>query len=160
LWEQIETTVTGEQVRKQYPVPKYLHPEDPKSWTVVTTFDQAGRPVLGDVIVAHAGTNQGKDWVFEGAPTPDMTPLDAEAEEISSHLTVKPGYGDEIPDGGYAGAVLESLSSELAKAMTATRESPKMDELLGAMAKMMEQNASLIAALGAKAVSAPAGRRP
>lgn len=73
-WEQKETDLlTGKQARKVYKVPMYLDPKDPTDCNYP-----------GEIIVCHDGKGQPRDKVFVGPPTPDMEPLDAEAEAISA----------------------------------------------------------------------------
>src|SRR5215469_11271581 len=82
-WEYTETDrSTGRPKRKQFDVPTFLDPADPGQWTVITAFDQGGRPADGDIVVCWAGKGEAKDLVFAGEPTPDMTPLDDEARAV------------------------------------------------------------------------------
>lgn len=145
-WEYTENSrINGRPIRKQYDVPLYLHPDDPGQWTHIHNKDE------GEICVCWAGKGEPRDITFTGSPTPDMTPLDDEAKAISSQLKVGPNFAEEIPEGGYAGLVLENLSRQLAEAMvvnTAPASSAGMDKLLAAMTKMMEQNAQLIQTLG------------
>src|SRR6516164_5357111 len=81
-WEQRETPrETGKEVRKRYFIPRLLNIEDPGDWTEKYRND-LGQVFGGDIIVCFAGRGQPKDIVFEGLPTPDMEPLDEEAEAI------------------------------------------------------------------------------
>jgi hypothetical protein len=83
-WEQRETSrETGKEVRKRYFIPRLLNIEDPGDWTEKYRND-LGQVFGGDIIVCFAGRGQPKDIVFEGLPTPDMEPLDEEAEAISA----------------------------------------------------------------------------
>src|SRR5882672_3560161 len=91
-WEQKETSrETGRQIRKIYPVPLHLDPDDPTA-----------QNRDGEVIVAHEGSEKKGDYIFTGPPTPDMEPLDDEAESLTKaerpRWLIKPdsgvGYGD------------------------------------------------------------------
>lgn len=65
---------TGKQAVKRYPVPLFLNPNDP-----------ADCNYPGEIIVADkANRLHPKDLVFVGPPTPEMEPLDEEAEKISA----------------------------------------------------------------------------
>jgi len=65
---------TGRRRFKQYPVPLLVDPKDPAN---------CNRD--GECIVAYAGSEQSRfDIVFEGTPTPEMTPLDEEAEALTA----------------------------------------------------------------------------
>ena len=74
-WEYEETTNTGRRYKQRTPVPLYVDPDD-------SEFHNRD----GDVIVAYTGSDQKGDLVFAGPPTPDMDPLDDEAERISAEL--------------------------------------------------------------------------
>lgn len=77
-WEHKETNrVSGRAVRKLYPVPMLLNPEDPN--------DQTPRG-SGEIIVsqeAEGGFFNRNDLLFEGPPTRDMEPLNEAAEAIT-----------------------------------------------------------------------------
>ena len=78
-WEHKETNrTTGKAHRKMYPVGLLLNPEDP---------GDCNRD--GECVVCHEGKGNPSDYVFEGDPTPDMDPLDEEAEVISESLQEK-----------------------------------------------------------------------
>jgi hypothetical protein len=75
-WEHKETArESGRTVRKLYPVPMYLNPKDP-----------ADHNYPGEIIVAHKVDgchNHPKDYVFSSPPTPEMEPLNDEAQAIT-----------------------------------------------------------------------------
>lgn len=131
-WEKVETDQdTGRQNRKRYIVPLYI----PAERTVCQ-----GRGSPGDV-------------EFLGEPTPDMTPLDDEAEEISA----KHRHKWQMSDYGVGSeAVMEALSMQLAKSMAQGTpvqnvggvSSEAFAELQGTVKALMEQNAQLLAQLG------------
>lgn len=75
-WEQREMDAqTGKSARKVYLVPLLLDPNNPADQTP---------PKSGETIVAHAdGKHERWDVIFEGPPTPEMEPLDEEAEAIT-----------------------------------------------------------------------------
>ena len=83
-WEYKETSrQTGRQVRKLFPVPALLDPNDP-----------ADHNYPGDLIVAHepnedqVNTNRNEIY-FVGEPTPEMEPLNEAAEALSNSLRSK-----------------------------------------------------------------------
>lgn len=78
-WMYSETDRTsGKARRKIYNVPQLLDPKDP-------TLHNFG----DDIVVCQEGKGEPKDIVFFGPPTPDMEPMDAEAEAISASLQSK-----------------------------------------------------------------------
>ncbi len=75
-WMQEETDrETGRRNRKIYPVPQLLDPNNPQ--------DQNYRE-LGQIIVCYEGKGEKRDIIFVGDPTPEMEPMDEEAEQISA----------------------------------------------------------------------------
>lgn len=78
-WQYSETDRTsGKARRKTYHVPQLLDPKDPSLWN------------FGDnIVVCQEDKGMPKDIVFFGPPTPDMEPMDEEAEEISNSLKSK-----------------------------------------------------------------------
>lgn len=75
-WEYSETSRdTGRRARKLFPVPLMLD-----------TNNAADYNYPGEIIVCKPGTGSPLDIEFLGDPTPDMEPLDEEAEAISASL--------------------------------------------------------------------------
>ncbi len=162
-WEYTENSRTnGKPIRKQYDVPQYLHPDDPSDWTEVEMTDQRGNAVQGIIVVCHEGKGNVKDIVFTGKPTPDMIPLDDEAKAISAKLPMGMGFAEEMPEGGYAGRILEGLGKQLADAMAATtpaQVNPQMDKFLESQDKLSAQLAALLAALAPAVVATKSAER-
>src|SRR6266705_1767114 len=79
-WEYKETDrTTGKTGRKVFAVPMLLDPNDP-----------ADHNYPGEIIVASAEDRAfPRDIIFLGDPTPDMEPIDDEAEAISEALASK-----------------------------------------------------------------------
>lgn len=78
-WEYKEVDrSTGKAGRKIFYVPTLLDPND-----------SADRNYPDDIIVCHEGKGLPRDYIFTGEPTPDMEPLDEEAEKISEGLRDK-----------------------------------------------------------------------
>lgn len=93
-WEHNESDrTTGKAVRKLYAVPALLDPRNP---------NDCNRD--GDCMVAHAIEglrNERTDVIFLGDPTPDMEPINDEAEEISNGLKDKWAHPiDTLPANG------------------------------------------------------------
>lgn len=82
-WAHEETTNTGKRFRKEFDVPVYLDPDDRE-------FQNRD----GDIIVAYEASAEKGDVVFTGKPTPEMIPMDKEAEEISAAM--QPGWDHPI----------------------------------------------------------------
>lgn len=75
-WVHEETNRTsGRTVRKRHEVGMLLDTNNPADYN-----DPDG------IIVCHEGKGEAKDYVFIGEPTPDMEPLDDEAETISAAM--------------------------------------------------------------------------
>jgi hypothetical protein len=77
---------TGKQVTKRFPVHLFLDPDDRSDHNY---------PADGLVIVSNrADKLHPRDIVFVGPPTPEMEPLDPEAEKISAEWKKK---WDQLP---------------------------------------------------------------
>lgn len=150
VWEYSEVDrTTGRPKRTQFPVPRLLNPEDPGDWNHVYSKDGFGKPDTGEIIIAQ-GDHEAKDYVFEGAVTPDMVPLDDEARKISAASAHKWKYKAENLNGTYADEMMKDLTEavEDIRAKTgAPAQSEGMTELLTAMAAMMKQNQDMMAVL-------------
>lgn len=78
-WEHKETDrTTGRVNRKYHTVPCLLDTNNPGDYN-----DGDG------IVVCHEGGGNPKDYVFLGDPTPDMEPLDDEAEALSASMRPK-----------------------------------------------------------------------
>jgi hypothetical protein len=147
-WEQAETDrETGKQKRRKMMVPLHLNPKDPNDWNYKTgdrDVSQGGNAFTdGQIIVCREGKGEPKDIVFTSALTPGMEPLDAEAkvESAAAKVELKWRDGDRFYQDGMTYA--DTIMMELAK----REESPGLTEALSMMAKVIEQNAMLLAAL-------------
>lgn len=147
-WEYKETTSTGKQGRKMFQVPTYLNPND-----------GSDHNYPGEIIVCYAGKGHPKDIEFVGPPTPDMEPLDDEAQAINAELAPSWTHPiDALPGNGYSQSILRDFERQMAAAETRPNVSTsgvsqeKFDELQAQVKALMEQNAAL-------KQSAPATRR-
>lgn len=150
VWEQIEVDpMTGKQVRKRYDVPMQLDIEDPTLWNDDIIRNPRGEILGGSIVVAHAtGEHKATDYIFTGNPTPDMFPLDSEAEALSAkfeeYWNAKPN--EEI---SYERRLIEEFGRQRAEmeAKSSTVKVEGLSEILQSMNQMMKQNAELIATL-------------
>lgn len=77
-WEHKETSrENGRAVRKLFPVPMLLNPEDPGD------FNYPGEIIVSQPV--DGATPLRQDYVFVGTPTRDMEPMNEAAEVISDH---------------------------------------------------------------------------
>lgn len=159
-WEYKETDrQTSKQARKVFAVPQFLNPEDP-----------ADQNYPGEIIVCHEGKGQGRDITFEGAPTPDMEPLDAEAAAITDKERpkwVRPMSEQAFPGQVSSQSLLNDLTRQLAEAMNQIPRAPiapvavsgvsneDFEALKAQVAALAARNAELMA----EQVSEPAKRR-
>lgn len=154
-WE--HTTIdsrTGKPSRKMYRVPKHLDPRIEDDWNFrINGMD-------GEIHVCYEGKGLPHDIVFEGDPTPGMVPLDAEAQEITSHFNWTPTQG--IDEESQRAGFYAKLGDQLIDQMTELRAAHAMaapqvqglDKLLEAIAAMMQQNQQLLGLLAGKKVPA------
>jgi len=144
-WEYKETSrETGRQARKVFQVPRYLDPEDPGDC-------QSN----GECVVCYEGKGQRKDHIFTGPPTPDMEPLDEEAEAIT--LEAKKHWRhpiDSLP-GDFTQSILhdfqrqiDAIASGQSKPIVSAGnvEKKEFDELKLMVTQLMKENAALKAA--------------
>jgi hypothetical protein len=101
--------------RKRFPVPVLLEVEGRNR--------QTGETEQKVVVVSNGNGAEPGDYIHHGDPTPDMTPLDAEAEEISARFAAKWfGRPDDAllapPAPSSVSADIEALKSQVA-ALTA-----------------------------------------
>ena len=153
-WMREETNRdTGRVARTLFNVPTYLDPDDPRD-----------QNYPGEIIVAYEKGARPQDLVFTGEPTPDMEPVDEEAQKISDDT--RPKWKHPIdslsPTGGnYSEALLALLSKQLEEA--ANKSGPparavdeaafkKMQEDLKAL---MESNAKMQAQLALRPGAKP-----
>lgn len=137
---------TGRQAKKTYPVPRYLNPNDASDWN----YPQEG------IIVVAQGKGMPRDIIFEGPPTPDMEPMDEEAQAITDKWRDKWVHPIEGLEGSYADQIWRSLEAQMQRGQAASVGVPqdKFDELKTQVEQLMKQNSQLIEQL-----AKPAGRR-
>lgn len=105
-WEYSETDRTsGKARRKTYHVPQLLDPKDPS----LCNRD-------GDIVVCQEGKGIPGDIIFFGEPTPEMEPLDEEAEAISTSLQSKWAHPIEtLPVNGGMNAAEQTFMENMMK---------------------------------------------
>jgi hypothetical protein len=148
-WEYKESDrETGRQARKIYHVPLYLNPRNREDWNypqdeaiIVTNREDRAHP---------------RDIFFEGPPTPDMEPLDDEAQTISQ------GYHDrgewkhpiEKLNMTYSQSVLSEFEQQLVQSLAGAKQAlpnvavkgvdpSDFQKLQEQVAALMEQNMKL-----------------
>lgn len=147
---------TGRPVRKMYDVGLFLNPDDLGD---VQFYGQNG-----DIIVCYEGRGASRDLVFIGPPTPDMEPLDDEAEAITAEESrnwVHPI--NDLPGNGFSDNLIQDFLAKIAEvqagAMPTRSASSVSPEAFAALQEqvqaLMEQNA----ALQAKALEGTESRR-
>ena len=147
-WEYKEVDrTTGRQKRTMFPVPTLLDPDNPGDWNYVYGKDS------GEIIVADKASDNTKDIVFEGSPTPDMVPLDDEAKAITEAMRPAWKHPIESLTTTYADAMLKDLSMQVEDVRTksGSTQVEGMSELLTALTAMMKQNQDILGLLAAKA---------
>lgn len=160
-WEYKETNrETGRSARKVYEVPLYLDPKDPNDWT-----DRSNEMV---VVSDKFDPANPRDIVFVGPPTPNMDPIDDEAQAISDSQKKNWIHPIESLNMTYSESRLSEFEREIAMAiagkMEANRPAPNLSlggvseadfaKLQEQVATLMERNAQL-----EEAVAERKGRR-
>lgn len=137
-WEYTETDrATGRPIRKKFAVPRHFAVNDPTCWNYKwgPSNDQEG-----EIIVCYEGRGEAKDFIFIGDPTPDMTPLDDEAREISAKFAVKWNFRPEESSGEFSQSLVDKFQLEMADAMTKPVQVEGLSELVAAIGKLVETN--------------------
>jgi hypothetical protein len=141
-WEHKETSrETGRAIRKLYPVPALLNPDDSSDYNYP-----------GEIIVASevegAHNAYPRDIIFSGEPTQEMEPLNEEAEAITESLRMKWEHPiNSLPANGGMNAqeqaFMENMMASFAKQIGATMQAPnatvpqaQYDELKERLAKL------------------------
>lgn len=121
FWEYVETPMgSRRQLRKKFPVPRYLHPED----SLDCNYNPGGTPrtkVEGDrgdpgwVVVAYPEGSLPDDHIMKDdtPPTLDMEPLDDEAKAISAEWSKTWGKQWVDDADGYGKQLVIELSETL-----------------------------------------------
>lgn len=153
-WEYKETDRnTGRANRKMFPVPLHLDPNQP---------GDCNYPEEGSIIVCHEGKGLPRDITFYSEPTPEMEPLDEEAEAISASLRGKWEHPIEslAPNGSMTPqeqAFMKNMMQTFAQASTSMSVIPD-----GSITVSKDELAKLVAdqvAAALKAATEPAARR-
>lgn len=155
-WEYKEVDrTTGKSGRKVYPVPLLLDPREPGDYNYP-----------GEIIVAQGKNPNPKDIIFFGPPTPDMEPLDDEAQALTDKEAPKWNHPiDDLPaGGGYAGTLLSGLEKQLAALVANMPAQPAAPVSVAGVstedfAKLQEQVATLMARNAELEANAPTKRR-
>lgn len=148
VWEHKETDRnTGKTARKAFPVPLLMDPNDP-----------ADHNYPGEIIVTNAKDPAfRKDIVFLGDPTPDMMPLDQEAEEISESLASQWKHPIEsLPGTIEPDELTKSMMEAFAKATGAVSTGNADSARLASLEALVKD---LQAQLATKSPSSPIERR-
>jgi len=149
-WEYKETDrETQRQVRKVFEVPLYLNPTEQADWN-----DRVNERV---VVSNRFDKAYPRDHVFIGPPTPDMAPIDEEAQEITDSYVRSGAWKHPIEtlDMNYSQSVLSDFERQMAQILANQAKAPPPTMSLGAVSaedfhrlqeqvtQLMEHNAKL-----------------
>lgn len=146
-WEYKEQDLQSqEEVRHRMAVPRFLDPEDQRT----------KKNGDGNVVVCYDGSKQAQsDYIFVGLPTPDMVPLDEEAEELSAIEAKRGEHPIETLNGqgSYQDDILKRFMDMLAAAQTNQKPAENISvagvsaeafaEMQAQVQALMESNAAL-----------------
>jgi hypothetical protein len=153
-WQYSETDqFSGRAVMKKFPVPSYFDPRFKEYWNYRDMLGKervGARDEEGSVVVCD-GNNPGPyDVIFRGDPTPDMLPLDAEAEAISASYADRWKHrGEDLIIHDYSQSLLNDLYQQLADAQT-SRPTEDITELVSTMTQVMQQNTQILEKLASQ----------
>lgn len=150
-WERQELNMQSQSMaRQRFVVPMLVDPKDPKS--------TRGQPE-DEVYVAHEGSKYSRDIIFIGDPTPEMEPMNEEAEAITNRLRPSWSHPVDALPGTFNQSMLIGLEKQLAEAIARAGGIPKEAPNVGGVSAedfaalqaqvqtLMEQNAALLAQL-------------
>jgi hypothetical protein len=156
-WEYHEVSrSTGKAIRTQLPVPAYLDPRDPADFT--HKWGHQAQPgihsdVEGEIIVCQGHSDDARDVIFIGDPTPDMIPLDDEAKKISASFEPIWRYKPEteIPC-TYSQSLVDKFQIAMAEVQTKPAQIEGLSELVAGIAAMVKSNQEVISKFGVRRV--------
>jgi|HubBroStandDraft_2_1064218.scaffolds.fasta_scaffold148351_2 hypothetical protein len=150
-WEYNEVARSnGRAKRMRITVPRYLDIGDPgdwtNSWAAGTNMSTAKlNNEEGEIIVCLPGRGQKGDIEFLGDPTPDMSPIDDEAKELSASFFDRWRWK---PDGevNHSQSLVDGLHDKMAEAQSRpqTVQVEGLPELVAAMAQQSQAIAALL----------------
>ena len=149
-WEYKETDRrTGKEKKVRIPVPKLLDPRDPSHWTKRWGFKDNQE---GEIIVCMPGKGEADDEVFHGDPTPDMIPVDEEAEKISASFSGRWAYKPDVASMDYSQSLVDKFQTEMAELKAkVTPTDNGLGELTKALVTLVEQNKAMMESLATSA---------
>lgn len=163
-WEQNETDrTTGKANRRTHSVGLLLNPDDPSD------CDRNGEIIVYTAVDGARGPKFGHE--FLGEPTPEMEPVNDEAQAISDSLRSKwerPFDSFQTAaDGDFSTRLLAGIEKALNKAAQNTGDVPgatmvpkgEYDALKDQMAEMQKQMDAILAQAKPASIDAVAGRR-
>jgi hypothetical protein len=113
-WRYQETDRTsGENLEKEFIVPKFLDISDPRCWTnrLVAGANVGGSAsnigAEGEIIVCTPGKGLPGDVEFLGDPTPDMIPMDEDAEAVSESFREHWSYKPDGAEPNYSQSIVD-----------------------------------------------------
>lgn len=113
-WEYKETSKeTGRQARKVFHVPTLLDPKDVSQ----CNYD-------GEIVVGNGTKCMPKDYIFSGPPTPDMEPMDEEAQAISDSQRSKWIHPIESLPGNFSQSILDIFQRQVDAAVVGAPTKP------------------------------------
>jgi hypothetical protein len=143
-WEHNESDrTTGKAVRKLYTVPLLLDPRNPQDCNYP-----------GEVIVCHGdpARDHARDITFLGDPTPDMEPMNDEAETISAAMRPKWEHPiDALPANGGMNSEERVFMAKMMEAFAGAGAAANASVPKAQYDELQERLAKLEAALAAQA---------
>ncbi len=154
-WEHKETSRdSGRAVRKLFPVPMLLNPNEP-----------ADRNYPDEIIVAHAidgARNEPRDYIFSSSPTPEMEPLNDAAQAITDRLrptwehpieTLPVNGGMSSDEQAFMAKMMQSFASQIGAQVQQAAPAPNAGVSVEEFEALKKQLAEMKALLEQKSTS-------
>lgn len=147
-WEYTEVDRSnGRMKRTQFTVPCFLDINDPTYWTE-KTFGMDGKPIEGSIILCD-GNNPGKgDLIYRGKPTPDMFPLDEDAEKITARYREMWNMAQDAEPGSFAQNLIDNFQRQLSEIQANVKpqsaDIPGLADFMASMTAIMAKQTELL----------------
>lgn len=145
-WEYMEVS-NGKHRRHRFVVPRVLDPRDPGDWNSRWGQDSTNAMVGnadGEIVVCLPGKGAPNDFEFLGEPTPDMMPLDDEAQAISASYSEKWNYRPDNADSSFSQSLVDGFREAMEDRTPQTVQIEGFNDLMAMLARSQQATAEAL----------------